>query len=154
MTPEMSAVITGSLLAVSAVALAIREVLLGPDTPNYPSAPMGVRLTMFAWMLAVAVRSADLLLGAANGTPQTIGGTAIAASVCMTAYTVAMAIHVLRLRLPASFYRRMNRALYLTHCRPKRVGHALGELSLEGIPVAAPGEKPAEVPTLQQPSVH
>jgi hypothetical protein len=150
----IAAIVLGVLVTLSAISLMVREVLLGPDTPNYPSAPFYVRLPMFVWMVALAYRAMEIFTLLALGSVPEVSWGMLGASVTMSAYLVANAVYTARLRMRPSTWRRFNRAISLAQCCPPKAGEALTILSLDGWTVAAPGELPDDVPGLSDPNSH
>lgn len=162
-------VATAMICALASCAVGLTEILHGPELPNYRKAPLFVRLSMMAWSITLAFRSFDLVAGLVKGHPQEVGVTAVMAGITMLGYVYAVFWDTASKRLPARFWRHLERAVDLATCRPwwagfrqarrnsnaavqpgspmpvlaptKDAAVALGELQQLGFRVAAPGER-------------
>jgi hypothetical protein len=148
--PTVCSALVGGLCLLGCVFLSAREVLLSPVSPNYPPAPLWLRLLMANWAAFLLLRGSDLLFSLTTTHPQIVAPSALGAAAMQTAALGGMLLYTMRQRLPASFYRRMARAIDLTHCHKQaRVrAAALQILQFEGVPIALPGEMPGDVPGL------
>ena len=131
--------LVATLCTVASCCLGLNEILHSPECPNYRRSPLWVRLSMFAWCVALFYRAADLWMGIYQGHPQYISPSAVPASVCMALCLYAMLMDTLTKRLPSRTWRRINRLLWLATCGRKSV---LTDLALRGFIVVAPNERP------------
>lgn len=102
-------------LAISAC-VGLKQILLGPYAPNYPSARPGTRLAMFVLSAFMLMRGSDLLLSVANGQAQLLAPISVLPSTGLAAYFAVQLAEILHQRLPASMWRRVDRAVQIATC--------------------------------------
>lgn len=162
---------TGLLVAFATLCVALHEILLSPDRPNYPTAPAHQRAAMFVWMCCLGYRGVEILSLLYAPTPTYVSPGSFWASAALALAQAVMLEQQLRRWLPARLHARIRRLLEIAACKRRPgmdaarqqsnsalrpgvphnntpsdvVGPALVALTLDGAQlVAAPGEIPQE----------
>lgn len=136
--------LVAALITTAAVALALVEKALGPDSGRFPCAHPAMRWTIRFYAGALAWRAFTLVGSIDQGHPIPVTMDMIVSATAMCGSHVVMLILLLRAGLPsgvwARFTSRLARVQHLANSGSK--GPALALLAADGATVVGPNEGP------------
>jgi hypothetical protein len=108
--------VVGLIVLEAAFAIGARQILLGPNAVNYPSAEPVTRCVMFVWSATLMLRGSDLVLSWFMGRPEPLAAIAFPPAFMLALVQTVMLRDILRHRLPARMWARIHRAVDIATC--------------------------------------
>lgn len=113
---QWNTLIVGLIVLEASAAIGFRQILLGPNAVNYPSAEPVTRCVMFIWSATLMLRGSDLVLSWIAGRPEPLATLALPPSILLAVVQTIMLRDTLRHRLPARMWARIERAIEIATC--------------------------------------
>lgn len=113
---QWNTLIIGLIVLEASAAIGFRQILLGPNAVNYPSAEPVTRCVMFIWSAALMLRGADLVISWVEHRPEPLAAIALPPSIMLAVVQTIMLRDTLRHRLPARMWARIDRAVEIATC--------------------------------------